>query len=55
MAVRKASKGTEIFSPRLTRIIAIANNKGGGRQDNYDHESCRCFRPQRAQGARYRP
>ena len=29
MAARKASKVTEIFPPRLTRIIAIANNKGG--------------------------
>jgi chromosome partitioning protein len=29
MAARKASKVTEIFSPHLPRIIAIANNKGG--------------------------
>ena len=29
MAARKASKITEIFPPRSTRIIAIANNKGG--------------------------
>ena len=29
MAARKASKVTEIFPPRSTRIIAIANNKGG--------------------------
>jgi len=29
MVARKASKITEIFPPRLTRIIAIANNKGG--------------------------
>ena len=29
MAARKASKITEIFPPRPTRIIAIANNKGG--------------------------
>src|SRR5438477_220723 len=29
MAARKTSKITEIFAPRSTRIIAIANNKGG--------------------------
>src|SRR5438093_10556712 len=29
MAARKASKVTEIVPPRSTRIIAIANNKGG--------------------------
>lgn len=29
MAARKASKVAEIFPPRSTRIIAIANNKGG--------------------------
>ena len=29
MAARKTSKFTEIFPPRLTRIIAVANNKGG--------------------------
>src|SRR6266700_3890078 len=29
MAATKASKVTEISPPRLTRIIAIANNKGG--------------------------
>ena len=29
MAPRKTAKVTEITSPRLTRIYAIANNKGG--------------------------
>src|SRR5207245_11086494 len=29
MAATKASRVTEISPPRLTRIVAIANNKGG--------------------------
>src|SRR5713101_1940294 len=29
MAAKKTSKISEIFTPRSTRILAIANNKGG--------------------------